>query len=64
MVAKRWGNKFRAYILVTITAVLTVLTALIILEIIASVAVSFSCFKSPEPREICHHAVGGAINHT
>lgn len=47
-----------------ITAVLTRLTALVILEIIASVAVSFSCFKSPKPREICDHAVGGAINHT
>lgn len=64
MVAKRRENKFRAYIFVTITAVLTRLTALVILEIIASVAVSFSCFKSPKPREICDHAVGGAINHT
>lgn len=43
---------------------LTVLTAFVILEIVACIAVSFSCFQSPEPREICNHTVGGAVHHT
>lgn len=43
---------------------LTVLTAFVVLEIVACIAVSFSCFQSPEPREICNHAVGGAVHHT
>lgn len=64
MVAKRQGNYFRSNIFASLTAVLTALTAFIILEIIASVAIGFSCFKSPEPREIRYHAVGGAIDHT
>lgn len=43
---------------------LTALTAFIVLKVIAGVAVRISCSQSPQPGEVCYHAVGGTIHHS
>lgn len=44
--------------------VLTALTAFIVLKVIAGVAVGISCSQSPQPGEVCYHAVGSTIHHS